>query len=65
RQPGRTDSAYCTEQLPVIIGPMAGILVKRAVRKSCGLDRLYPLLAEEIPTPQERERFLSCKDRLH
>lgn len=44
---------------------MAGILVKRAVRKSCGLDRLYPLLAEEIPTPQERERFLSCKDRLH
>jgi hypothetical protein len=53
------------EQLAVIIGPMARVLVKRALRKSSSLDQLYQLLAEEIPTAQERERFLSGKDRLH
>ena len=44
---------------------MAGILVKRAMRRSSSLDQLYQLLAEEIPTAQERERFLLGKDRLH
>jgi len=53
------------EQLAVIIGPMARVLVKRALRKSSSLDQLYQLLAEEIPTARERERFLSGKDRLH
>ena len=53
------------EQLAVIIGPMACVLVKRAMRKSSSLDQLYQLLAEEIPTAQERERFLSGKERLH
>ena len=53
------------EQLALIIGPMAGVLVKRAMRRSNNLDQLYNLLVEEIPTAQERERFLSTKDRLH
>ena len=53
------------EQLALIIGPMACVLVKRAMRKSSSLDQLYQLLAREIPTEQERERFLSGKDRLH
>lgn len=53
------------EQLALIIGPMACVLVKRAMRKSNSLDQLYQLLAEEIPTAQERERFLLGKDRLH
>lgn len=53
------------EQLALIIGPMARVLVKRALRKSSSLDQLYQLLAEEIPTAQERERFLSGKDQLH
>lgn len=53
------------EQLALIIGPMAGILVKRALRRTRSLDQLYQLLAEEIPTAQERERFLSGRDRLH
>jgi hypothetical protein len=53
------------EQLALIIGPMARVVVKRAMRKSVSLDQLYQLLAEEIPTPQERQRFLSGKDRLH
>ena len=52
-------------QLALIIGPMAGVLVKRAMRKSSSLDQLYRLLAEEIPTEPERERFLSGRERLH
>ena len=32
---------------------------------SNSLDQLYELLAEDIPTVQERERFLSGKDQLH
>jgi len=53
------------QQLALIIGPMAGVLVKRAMRRSSSLDELYQLLAEEIPTAQERERFLSARDRLN
>jgi class 3 adenylate cyclase len=53
------------EQLALIIGPMASVLVKRAMRRSSSLEELYQLLAEEIPTAQERERFLSGKDQLH
>jgi len=52
-------------QLALIIGPMAAVLVKRAMRKSSSLDQLYRLLAEEIPTEPERERFLSGRERLH
>jgi len=53
------------EQLALIIGPMASVLVKRAMRRSSSLDQLYELLAREIPTGPERERFLSGRDRLH
>jgi hypothetical protein len=53
------------EQLALIIGPMASVLVRQARRKSSSIDQLYQLLAEEIPTEQERERFLSGRDRLH
>jgi len=53
------------QQLAVIIGPMAGVLVKRALRESSSLDQLYELLAEEIPTAPDRERFLSGRNRLH
>jgi class 3 adenylate cyclase len=53
------------EQLALIIGPMASVLVKRAMRRSSSLDQLYQLLAEEIPTEKERQRFLSGRDRLH
>ncbi|MGD2056747.1 MAG: adenylate/guanylate cyclase domain-containing protein [Gammaproteobacteria bacterium] len=53
------------EQLALAIGPMAGILIKRALKKSHSIDQLYRILAEEIPTEQERERFLSGKDRSH
>lgn len=53
------------EQLALIIGPMASVLVRQAMRKSSSIDQLYQILAEEIPTELERERFLSGKDRQH
>ena len=53
------------EQLALIIGPMASVLVRQAMRKSSSIDQLYKILAEEIPTDVERERFLSGKDRQH
>lgn len=53
------------EQLALVIGPMASVLVRRALRRSSSLDELYRLLAEEIPSPQDRDRFLSGRDRLH
>lgn len=53
------------EQLARIIGPMAEILIKRAIMKSSSLEQLYQILAEEIPTDSEREQFLESRDRLH
>jgi len=53
------------EQLALIIGPMAGVLLKRALKKSSSIDQLFELLAEEIPTEEEKARFLASKDRLH
>lgn len=53
------------EEFARIIGPMAGVLLKRAIKKSSRLDQLFELLAEEIPTESEKARFLASKDRLH
>jgi hypothetical protein len=53
------------EQLALIIGPMAGVLLKRAMKKSSSLDQLYELLSEEIPTEDEKARFLQSRGRLH
>ncbi|MGB5337597.1 MAG: adenylate/guanylate cyclase domain-containing protein [Gammaproteobacteria bacterium] len=53
------------EQLARIVGPMAEILIKRAVTKSSNLEHLYQILAEEITSETERAQFLESKDRLH
>ncbi|MCK5382308.1 MAG: hypothetical protein KAJ65_01005 [Gammaproteobacteria bacterium] len=53
------------EELAKIIGPMAGVLLKRAIKKSSSIDQLFELLAEEIPTESEKARFLARKDGLH
>jgi class 3 adenylate cyclase len=47
-----------------IIGPLAEVLVQRAARQSESLGQLYRLLGKEIPTEEERERFLAGRDRL-
>ncbi len=53
------------EELAKIIGPMAGVLLKRAIKKSSSIDQLFELLAEEIPTESEKALFLARKDGLH
>jgi hypothetical protein len=53
------------EELAKIIGPMAGVLLKRAIKKSSNVDQLFELLAEEIPTESEKALFLARKDGLH
>lgn len=53
------------EELARIIGPMAGVLLKRALKNSSSVDQLFELLAEEIPTESEKARFLAHKDGLH
>ena len=53
------------EELARFIGPMAGVLLKRALKKSSDVDQLFEILAEEIPTEAEKQRFLARKDSLH
>jgi serine/threonine-protein kinase len=47
--------------LATYIGPMARVIVTRAAAKSQTLKQLYDLLAAEIPTPEDRERFRTAK----
>jgi len=53
------------EQLAMIIGPMAGVLLKHAIKDSSTLDELFERLAEEIPTREEKDRFLLSRNSLH
>lgn len=53
------------EQLARIIGPMAGVLLKRAMKSSATLEELFEQLAEEIPTREEKDRFLDSRKNLH
>ena len=45
-------------KLAVYVGPIAKVLVKRASRMTGNADEFYRLLAENLPDPQERARFL-------
>jgi class 3 adenylate cyclase len=53
------------EELARIIGPMAGVLLKRAMKSSSNLDELFEQLAEEIPSGEEKDRFLKSRNSLH
>jgi serine/threonine protein kinase len=46
------------QKLAVYIGPIAKILVKRASKMTGNADEFYRLLAENLPDPQDRARFL-------
>ena len=45
------------------VGPLAGILVDRAVKKAADLRQLYDILATEISGTKEREAFLARRPR--
>lgn len=57
--------AVVQEQLALYIGPMARILIEQALKKSSSIDELYDILARDIPSEQEKARFLGGKKQLH
>lgn len=46
------------QALTVHLGPIAGVLVKKTAPKAASVAELYRLLAEHIPNPTERSKFL-------
>jgi serine/threonine-protein kinase len=46
------------QKLAVYVGPIAKVLAKRAAKMTGNADEFYRLLAENLPDPQERARFL-------
>jgi serine/threonine-protein kinase len=59
--PARIDRVR--QELAQYVGPVARILVDRAVKKATTLQQLYDVLASEISHPQERQRFLARRPR--
>ena len=53
-----TDLQRTVQELALRIGPIAGIVVKRASPQCNSLEELYLKVAEEIDSPVEREKFL-------
>ena len=49
------------QDLAQFIGPMAKVLVKRAVQKAPTVKALYELLSQEIADAKDRQKFLSLK----
>jgi hypothetical protein len=53
-----------TRELAGHIGPMARIVVKKAARDSASLDDLYRVLAEDLPTEEQKRQFLNSRRAL-
>jgi hypothetical protein len=47
------------QELAAYIGPMARLIVGRAAERASSLEELYQILAAEIGSPADRERFLA------
>ena len=54
------DLALAERRLAQYIGPLAGLLVKRAAVESVDLADLYARLAEHVKSPVDKERFLAA-----
>ena len=59
--PARIDRVR--QELAQYVGPVARILVDRAIKKAVTLQQLYDVLAPEISRPEERQRFLERRPR--
>jgi serine/threonine protein kinase len=55
------DLNHAKRHLAEAIGPIAGVLVKKAALEAADLSALYLDLAENISDPQDRERFLASR----
>jgi serine/threonine protein kinase len=49
------------KNLAVYVGPMAKVFVSRAAKNARALEDMYQVLALEIPSPADREKFLRSK----
>jgi hypothetical protein len=49
------------QELAVYIGPMARILVSRAAKGAISLHELYEVVAAEIASPSDRQKFLASR----
>ena len=51
------------KELATYIGPIAKLIVKRASLNCSSAKELYTVLAEEIDSPKEREKFMNSRPR--
>lgn len=51
------------KELALFIGPMARVIVSRAAKRARTLQDLYEILAAEIPSPGDRQKFLATRPR--
>lgn len=49
------------KQLANLVGPLAKVLIKRALAKATTLDELYSVLAAGLSTPADRKAFLAAR----
>ncbi len=65
--PARVDPAalqHISRELALRIGPIAGIVVKRAAAQCASVDDLYLKVAEEIDSREERQNFLQGRSTI-
>lgn len=51
------------QDLAVYIGPMARIIVARAAKSACSLHELYEVVAVEISSASDRQKFLASRPK--
>jgi serine/threonine protein kinase len=56
-----SDLEQARKELAAYIGPMARVLVSRAAKSARSLKELYQILAQEIPSPADRQKFLTSR----
>ena len=58
---GEPDLDKLKKDLAEYMGSMARIIVARAAKRSGSLRQLYEAVAAEIPSPADRQKFLSSR----
>ncbi len=51
------------EQLARTVGPVARVMVRRAAQRTTDIEKLYTLITEALPTPEERNAFLANRPK--
>jgi len=51
------------QQLMRLLGPVGKVLVRRGATQTTDIDELYRILAESLPSPDDRSSFLAARPR--